>query len=240
MTTPFVPSIAEPKDEFRGTPLEEFKGKLESYTAREIHFDAKNGQAARDSKSIDFDFSNLSVIRSREPYVLPIAKVSIPYSEKNDTRWAAWTKSIRQLVPAEMWSASPDPIGQIVVGRMQHWSFKGGATLRQALKDDAGADIYENGRQKWGPVDADTWQVVSIDGLASASKNVLDAIAEFAVGKDEATINQAVFQNPDWKGMVGHQGAVEATLSRSLLPGLILAGKIVLGADGLYAKGPNG
>lgn len=237
MTQPFVPSIAEPKDDQFGTPLQEFKGVVAKYTARVQHFEARNGQAARDAQIVDFDISDVVVIRSREPYMLPIGKVSIGYSERGDTRWLVFTGSIRAIVPPEIWQASADPLG-LLVGKQQHWNF-GPGKLRGPVKDSDGNDVWENGRQKWGPVESDCWQVVSIEGLGTGGVQLLDLIADWAVGKTGDQVNQEVFASDAWKGYAGYQAAVEGTLNRSLLPALVGAGKLVLGADGVYQKGAS-
>lgn len=237
MTQPFVPSIAEPKDEF-GTPLQEFKGVVAGYTARVQRFEARGNQAARDAQIVDFDVKDLVVIRSREPYMLPIGKISIPYSERGDTRWAVFTGSLRAIIPPEIWQASSDPLG-LLVGKQQHWSFRTGK-LRGPIKDAEGNDVYEGGKQKWGPTDADTWQVISIEGLGTGGVQLLDLIAQFAVGKNQDEVNQAVLQTVEWKGYAGYQAAVEGTLNRTLLPGLIAAGKLVQEPSGLYTKPVTG
>lgn len=236
MTQPFIPSIAEPKDDQHGTPLQEFKAVCKQYVARDQHFEARNGQAARDAKFIEFDFTDVIVIRSLETYTLPIAKISLPYSDRADTRWAAFTKSVRAVVPPEVWQASADPLG-LLVGKRQHWNFTGGNVLRAPIKDDQGGDVYENGKQKWGPVPSDTWQVVSIEGIGTGGVQLLDLIAEYAVGKTADMVNQEVLTNMEWKGYQGFQAAAEGTVARTLLPGLVMAGKLTQSPDGTYLKG---
>ncbi len=83
----FVPSL-----ETRpfGTPLRRFQGTLKEYKS-EKHTPQDGG---REYMVIVFDFTDVVVLESVEPYPFPIATLNVSYSTATETRWDALAKSI--------------------------------------------------------------------------------------------------------------------------------------------------
>ncbi len=223
-------------DNFEGgnSPLLHFRGRLLQHIVEQRHFEASERGAARDSVGFKFNFGELVVIDSREPYTLPIAEIKIPYSEREETRWAVFAKSFRDMVPAEL-RTGDDPLA-VLDGKMQEWQWKRGR-LRQALQDDNGDPIVgADGKQRWGVVEAETWQLVSVDGIGGSGPTLMEQILDFANGHTQDEINNEVYMRMAWKGLPGFQEAATAVGDRTLLPGFVAAGKLTLGADGKYQK----
>ena len=121
-------------DNFEGgtSPLLHFKGRQLSHLIENRHFEASERGAARDSVGFTFNFGELTVIDSREPYSLPIAEIKIPYSDRAETRWAAFAASFTRVVPAEIRAQfGDDPLASLD-GKMCGWPGKEG-TLRHPL-----------------------------------------------------------------------------------------------------------
>lgn len=224
MTDPFIPSVAEPQDFV--SPLIHFKGVLKEHKS-ETRVPDEGGKARL---SVTFNFVDITVIESREPYAFPIATLKLPYSDRSATRWAAFTKSFRSLVPKEAYG-SPDPLsvldGKEVEMRFQH------ARLRLPLKDDDGEDTG-----KWAEQDGEAWQLVSVEGFGSAGEQVAmtDLIVDFADGKKDSDIYQWIYTEQSLKNQAGYMEALEAVGERTLLTTLVTAGKLTVDADGVYHK----
>lgn len=224
-------------DNFEGgtSPLLHFRGRMLSHIVEQRHFEASERGAARDSVGFKFNFGELTVIDSREPYTLPIAEVKIPYSEREETRWAVFAKSFTSVVPVELRSGD-DPLSSLD-GKMQEWQWKKGR-LRQALTDDAGDPVVGgDGKQRWGVVEAETWQLISVDGVGGGGPSLSEQVLDFAPGHTADEIHQEIYMRQAWKGLPGFQEIVTSVGDRTLLPGLVAAGKLALGADGKYTKG---
>lgn len=220
-------NLEEPQDST--SPLIRFKAVLKEYKvdAREATEDR------RASTSVVFDFVDVVVIESREPYPFPIATLRIPYSERNETRWAAFTSSLRKILPPEV--RSSDGLDALV-GKNQEWHWTA-AKLRQPLRDDEGNDIMENGKQKWGVRDADSWQILNCEGFGGAEEgSIMDAIVEYADGKTDKDLYQWVFTSQELKRYSDYTDAVEAVASRQLIGLLEKQGRLKTEADGTLRK----
>ncbi|KKL63026.1 hypothetical protein LCGC14_2179210, partial [marine sediment metagenome] len=119
----FKPSLATPVGQ---SPLQKFVGILESWEAetRESPSDTP-GEAPRKYQVITFNFRDLDVLKSTEPYPFPVAVLTIGYAppaqSRGNTRWEAIAGSIRKL--------TPDPDLDVLVGKRQTWEMLPG-TLR--------------------------------------------------------------------------------------------------------------
>ena len=78
------------------TPLVRFRGVLKEVVSETL--DA-NEFRTKPSLRASFNFIDLEVLESNEPYPFPIATIKIGYTERADTRWAVLTKSLRDLIP---------------------------------------------------------------------------------------------------------------------------------------------
>ena len=227
----FIPKLDQ-RDEFAPHPLIRFKGNLKNYVTETKESQDPGGKARL---SVTFNFTDVVVIESREPYVFPIATITISYSEGRDTRWAAWTNSFKAVVPADSW-ASSDPIQEALVGRNQEWYFKS-ASLRAPVRDENNEIVMENGKQKWAKQPADAWQIEGVEGLTQATgPGLMDALVDFAHGKTDKEIFQEALTNQSWKNLAGYNDMVEGVTGRTLLPVLVSSGKLTANPDGTYSK----
>lgn len=209
----FVPSL-ETKP--FGTPLLRFRAVLKEYVSEKRRDEANN----REFMIITFNFTDLEVIESVEPYPFPVASFGIGYSTAENTKWDALAKSIKKLF-------GKTPALDEIVGKMQEWHF---APCKLTKKDD------ETGAWTLAPDNA--WQVLSLDGIGSAAETAVDIndhILDLLDGKTEADFNQAIFTDPKVRG---HADIIESHTNRELLPTLEKAGRAHRDDDGVWHKGP--
>jgi len=227
----FKPSLATPVGQ---SPLREFIAILESWEAETREVAADNpGDTPRKYQVITFNFKDLEVIESTEPYAFPIAVLSIGYApptvSRGNTRWDALASSIRKL--------TPDPDLDLLVGKRQTWAMQP-ATLRQALTEEDGTPKLD-GRLKalWGDVQADCWQVKEIEGLGSTEESdaeFMDFLVDQADGKLAKDWYEALLG--DRRVTQGRGDIVTAITERKLLDTLVTAGKLTQDAEGILHK----
>ena len=74
----------------------EFEGILDRYETREVTSDAW-GESTR----VDMYFKDVDVIQATEPYNFPIAKISIKYSDKENSVWGIFAESLTEAMPED-------------------------------------------------------------------------------------------------------------------------------------------
>ena len=222
-----------------GYPLIRFRGMLKECTP--MAYTPEDNPGAKPRMSLKFDFTDITVVETMEPYSFPITTITVPYSDRAETRWAAWAKSLKLLVPSEEVQKFNQPF-EVLVGKVQEWAWAP-AKLRMGLQDENNEPILDAvGKQKWGVVDADAWQIISVEGYGSAGGgvNIHDLIIEYLDGKTDKDFMQWLYTDQSIKSVPGQSAAVEAQSERKLLPMLIQAGKLTQDAEGIYHRVDTG
>lgn len=199
-----------------GTPLRRFSGVLQEYVPTK-HAAQEGG---REYMTIVFNFVDVVVIESVDPYPFPIATISLPYSTSTETRWDALASSIKGLFEST-------PALEELVGKQQEWAYLG-TKLRKKL--DSG---------DWATVDDEAWQVVSI-GAGAASPagtepgfDIDGYILDLLDGKTEQDFYQVFYQDPKVRP---HPELITAATERELLDSLEKAGRISRDSEGIWHK----
>lgn len=211
MTEPFVPSL---ETKAFGTPLLQFKGMLKEYIAK----DRQDG-SGRAFKVIDFNFTDIDVIASVDPYPFPICTIEVGYSTTENTRWDALASSIKKQF-------GRTPVLDEIVGKQQEWHF---APAMLTKKDDTTG--------LWSKEPTNAWQIVSIDGMGSpvqANANIDAHVLELLDGKNEQDFQQVFFVDPEIRK---HPELIQQATSRELLPNLEAAGRAHRDDGGVWHKG---
>ena len=223
------PSVDRPSG--GDTPLRHFKGVLDSYGMEQREFQG------RKYSIVEFNFKDLDVIDSEEPYPFPIAIIRVGYAPPSQSRggnkWEALAASVRKLSPA-------NPDIDILIGKPQEWK-RNPFRLRQALVDEDGQPVMEDDgkggqKQQWGDVDVPCWQVVSVDGLGSTQQADQDFdifLVELADGKADKDFYEAALTNSQ---VTARPSVVTAITDRKLLDTLIQAGKLSRDEEGVLHK----
>jgi len=213
---PFVPSLDTHPF---GTPLREFEGVLQDYVP------TKNTppEGGREYMTIVFNFVDIVVIQSVEPYPFPIATLSISYSTSTETRWDALASSIKKLFEST-------PALEELVGKKQRWAYMP-AKLRKRLDDGT-----------WATVDDEAWQVASIGETSAGNPGMPAAEPGFDIdthilnlldGKTEQDFYQVFYQDPKVRT---HPDLITAATERKLLSALEAAGRIQRDPQGIYHR----
>lgn len=205
---PFKPSL---ETRAFGTPLLEFKGTLKEYLSEDREGDNKK------YKIITFNFTDIEVIRSADPYAFPIATIQVSYSTSQQTKWDALAGSIKKILGL---GATLDDI----VNKVQTWEFAP-ATLR-VLIDGV-----------WGEAQQPAWQLKEIAGAGVGGTAVDDGIDDHILslldGKVEQDFYQAFYQDEKVRS---HPDLITAATDRTLLTALEAAGRVTRDAAGVYHK----
>lgn len=215
MTEDFVPSL---ETKAFGTPLLRFKAILKEYRSER----RKDEGSSREFMVVNFDFTDLVVIESVEPYPFPVATLQIGYSSTEKTRWDALAQSIKGLF-------GRTPALDEIQGKMQEWHF-GDCKLR--TKDEEEADP----KKQWKDLPGQAWQVVSIDGIGAPAEKVdlTELVLNLLDGKTENDFYQEFYQNSDIKK---DSALVESVTNRELLDTFEKAGRAHRDGEGVWHKG---
>lgn len=196
------------------SPLRRFNGMLQA-----IEKETRQGQRGPYDVAI-FDFTDVVVIESTEPYPFPIAQIQISHSTRTETRWAALGNSIRRLF-GDVEGATT----ACLVGKNQDWAMLPAPTRRPVDPDNPGGD--------WETQDTDCWQVVSVEGAAQAAEDLTEHILNLADGKLEPAFYSVALTDPK---VMASSDTINALTERKLLPALLEAGKLTRDAEGVLHK----
>lgn len=237
MTQEFKPSVRAP-----GVPVQEFEGVLDEWKSEISTYGDKASQI------ILFNFKDLDIIKSSEPYSFPILVIRVKYTEPSDrgragegNRWEVFANSLRKLIPD---GADLDQL----VGKKQTWAMKD-AVLRLPLYDDddlpkmipdkqGRLDGEGNVRMvpEWGDRPDPCWQIVSVDGLGSvkeADEAQWDLLVGLADGMDEKKFYELAYNHEEVRS---NKQLVQDITDRKLLSGMLDSHRLTRDADGILHK----
>lgn len=223
MTTPSIWDIGEGKKFGERIPVQRFRGKLLSHVpGTRPPF---QGGSGKETNFMGFNFGELTIIETTEPWTLPTLEIQINYSEWEGSPWKLFAKSMRDLVPLEAYAASQDPLS-ILDGKIQEW-YK---MPYQGRVQDPETKAWVTGTQL-------AWVIAGIEGFGGASgPGLMDLIVDYADGKTAQQVKDAIYNTSEWRGMQQYSAAVEAAASNSLLVTLCNQGKLSQDVTGVYHK----
>lgn len=223
MTTPSIWDIGEGKKFGERIPVQRFRGKLLSHVpGSRAGF---GGDTSKTTNFMSFNFGELTIVETTEPWTLPTLEVQINYSEWEGSPWKLFARSMRDLIPLEAYAASQDPLS-ILDGKMQEW-----------YKMPYVGRVQNAETKAWEPGTQLAWVIASIEGYGGDSgPGLMDLIVDFAEGKNAQQVKDAIYNTSEWRGMQQYSAAVEAAAGNTLLPTLVSQGKLTIGVDGVYRK----
>lgn len=233
MVQDFQPSIREPVGQ---TPLRRFRGVLAEFKPEEREYESRKYMV------ITFNFTDVEVIESVEPYPFPIASLTVPYSppekSRGGTRWEALSRSLRKFGLDPSLGLKP------YVGKRQEWALNR-VTLRGQLKDEEGNPIMVDDprnpgqqRAQWGDVEDDAWQVEEVEGLdsgagAAQAESMYDLLAGMADGKTDKQFYEVALQD---QRVIRDAQVVTAITDRQLIGLLETMGKLTKDEQGVLHR----
>jgi hypothetical protein len=128
---------------FQATPLREFFGKLGSISGDMV----KRGEMPQARLEVLYNFSELEVLTSTEPYESPIAQIAIMHSNREQSGMGVFGKSVDKVINADLpEDAPPEQVkGQdYLIGKTLHMKMTGGHMMWDGkTKEEKARDCWE-------------------------------------------------------------------------------------------------
>ena len=221
---------------FQRTPLRDFWGKITSITG-----EMRQGQRGAFAVAL-YNYDEVEVIESTEPYTSPIAQLEVPVSTRAKSQMGYLGGSIDRVINAGLPVDAPQSQAKnqdYIIGKMCHMKFTPGHLIPS--RDDVSG--------QWGEKATECWELLEIrgEGVAApvpavASPSAVTPPAPAGVdanqqalklldGKTEQLWHQAVFVDPVVKV---DTAVIQTIINRTFLTGLEAAGTVIKGEDGVY------
>ena len=189
-----------------GTPLREFKGRLQEYYPEESQFGTQ----------VVLNFTDVEAIRTVEPYVFPIASIRIKLSNKKRSGWGIFGDSLAELL-------QPDLDIKDCINKMMHLEMEEGHIYGQDR--NTGEDLVGN-----------PWKVVELEGAVAGAGGVAlptaaDRAKELLIGKTRAEFNKAAYADPIIRKDTALQRAIT---DKSFINSLVQLKEIVEDENGVF------
>lgn len=226
------------------SPLRHFRGKMDSITGSMV----KRGSMTEARLEVSYNFSEVEVFASTEPYPFPVAQVSMMHSNRVQSQMGYLGASIDKIINAGLDENLPQQQAKnqdFLIGKVQEWMVTPGHPMPSR---DA------NGQ--WTEAPQECWEVVWVEGVGGTPHSGVAAPAQATTpapvgtpapatvtptqraidlldGKNQQQWNNVVFQDPMVKG--------DTALVNSIITGAFLApleesGVVTKDADGVYHK----
>ncbi len=224
--------------EFR-SPLRHFRGKLDSITGSMV----QRGQMPQARLEVIYNFSEVEVFESTEPYPFPVVQVSLLHSNRVKSGMGALGASMDKILNAGLDENAPQEQAKnqdALVGKVQEWKVTPGHLMPN--QDEQG---------QWKDLPREAWEVVYVEGIggtphsgvAAPTAGIAPAPAATPAtgitptqqalnlldGLTQQQWNNVVFQDPLVKG--------DSALTNSIINGTFLT---PLEASGMVTKDDNG
>ena len=229
------------EDGFPQSPLMEFKGRLVSIGGNMVD----RFTPAR--LEVLYNFEELEVIESKEPYTDPITQLSILHSNRKQSAMGVFGLSVDTIINAGL-APDADPLevkGQdYLVGKVLHMKKTGGHLMWD------GKTKTEQPRECWELIGVDDEQAIPASVQVKATSALPKAPApqqsknrsvggaddiQTAIGmlngKTEQQFYQEFFNN---QALKNNEALRTKLLGRKFIPELLAAGMITKGTDGVY------
>uniref|UniRef100_A0A6M3L8J3 Uncharacterized protein n=1 Tax=viral metagenome TaxID=1070528 RepID=A0A6M3L8J3_9ZZZZ len=203
-------SIWNLQEGFKTTPLVKFRGRLV-------------GIVLVEGKPVMFQFTELEVIKSTEPYDLPTTELEVGWSSNRiDSKWGVFGMSLRPFL-AE---------GQDLKDMIEHvigMEFTAGHMLPRKNKET----------DKWESLPASAWEVfevdgATLDGAAGGGKTPADIAEDLLNGKTLVEFNGAAVQID---AIRNDPEMLRAVSDKSFVASMVSSGKFTVDPDsGKYAR----
>ena len=204
------PSVRGLKDSSFGTPLTHFKGKFHSYQTALSKFQDKQGKS---KVNVILNFSDISVIASKEPYNFPTAQIEIPYSEYNKSRWGFWGNSLAKFL------SEGEDVAQAVGRNLE-------------MKVTPGHDMGQKDKETNQKILSECWEVIGIEG-AGVKIDPMTRLMELIEGKSTQEFNQLALADTSIRA---DQTLVAGLINNTLLSSLEAKNQIKKDDKGIWHK----
>ena len=215
------------------SPLRHFRGKLDSITGSMV----QRGNMTQAKLEIAYNFSDIEVFESTEPYPFPITQITVMHNNKDKSAMGVLGASMDKIINAGVDANTPQQQAlnqDTLIGKVQEWKVTPGHMMPD--KDEAG---------KWTETPREAWEVVWVEGMGGTPYSGIAAPTQIATetptqraiklleGKTQQQWNNIVFQDAMVKG---DSGLVNSIIIGQFLPPLEESGVVSKDANGVYHK----
>lgn len=206
MTEAPTPSVRGLVDSEFYTPLRKITGILDSMYREDRQF----------GTFVVLNLKELEVIKSVEPYILPIAQISIKESNKKNSAWGLFGESLVQLLGED--EDVKDCVGRRIGLEMEE------------------AHVYGKDRQTQEDMVGVVWRAYSLEGAAGGKQSAAARAKELLIGKTRAEFNKLAYADPLIKADPALQRAIT---DRSFINALVQTGEVAEDANGVFSWAPG-
>jgi len=221
------------------SPLRYFRGKMDSITGSMV----QRGQMKQARLEVNYNFSDIEVFESTEPYPFPVAQVSMMHSNRTKSGMGVLGASMDKIINAGLDENLPQEKTKnqdFLIGKVQEWKVTPGHLM--PAQDETG-DWTEKPREAWEVVYVEGCGGVPHSGVAASTMSSQKAPASGVTpaqeavnlldGKTQQQWNNVVFQNSAVKGS---PELINAIISGTFLPAMEASGQVTKDANGVYHK----
>jgi len=221
------------------SPLRHFRGKLDSITGSMV----QRGAMPQPRLEVLYNFSEVEVFESSEPYPFPVAQISIMHSNRVKSAMGVLGASMDKILNASLDENAPQEQAKnqdALIGKVQEWKVTPGHLMWDG---NAGAEVPR-----------ECWEVVYVEGVGGTPHSGVAATPATAGQPAPATpagvtpVQQAINLLDDktqqqWNDVVFRDPLVksDAELIQSIIQGTFLppleaAGTVTKDENGVYHK----
>ena len=210
-----------------GWPVQEFKGKLDTISGAMVQF----GNMTSPKLEVRYNFSEILVMRSREPYPSPIGQVAIMYSKADKSGMGVLGKSLDKVINTGEDPSTPQERVKnwdLVVGKVHHWS----QTIGHMMWD---------GKQE---TPRDAWEVLSVEGLGVAPVAAPGIAPSSVMAASPSAQALGLLNNKslqEWNNLVFQDSLVKSdgTLTGNIISGdflknVLASGQVTVDENGIH------
>lgn len=229
------------------SPLRHFRAKLDSITGAMV----QRGNMPQSRLEVSYNFSELEVFVSVEPYPNPIAQISIMHSSRKQSAMGVLGASMDKILNASLGENTPQEQAKnqdALIGIVQEWKVTTGHMM--PVRDDQG-EWKETPRECWEVVYAEGFGGTPFSGIAGSvnqpqqpaavgvtaappsGETPVQRAINLLDGKTQQQWNSIVFQDALVKG---DSALVNSVITGQFLPPLEESGIVTKDADGVYHK----
>ena len=222
------------------SPLRHFRGKLDSITGSMV----QRGNMTQAKLEIAYNFSDLEVFESTEPYPFPIAQITVMHNNKDKSAMGVLGASMDKIINAGLDANTPQQQAKnqdALIGKVQEWKVTPNHPMPD--KDEAG---------KWIETPREAWEVIWVEGMGGTPHSGVAAPAQ-VVGTPAKSTGETPMQRAinlldgktqqQWNNVVFQDTLVknDTKLVNSIIAGEFLAplkesGVISKDVSGVYHK----
>lgn len=225
-------------------PLRRFTGIFDSYS-REQQTWNEGTPEERKSQRLTFNFSDLEVLETTEPYHFPVYQIQMTESNRKKSRYGVFGESLNAILDSQYTEEQLDPANPNFIKPSDRMDLKDCIGKRWGMVMADGEDgrpeppMLYDGRAAQDK-ETPTWTVYEIEGVGVASGGVSakDLAEALLNGKTLAEFNKEALANPIIRNDTALLQAISmpVTAAGSFANALVKAGRFTKDDKGVYHR----